>query len=57
MLPVGVGLFGLGLLAVIAAFALALAGSTGAAWLWAVAMLLPVGLLLAVVSLVRTPRR
>ncbi|OLR89871.1 hypothetical protein [Actinokineospora bangkokensis] len=48
----GLVLFAVGLLAVVAIFVLAALGGQ-APWLWAVSMLLPLGLVVAVVDTVR----
>lgn len=53
MVSIAVALFALGLLAVIAIFVLAATG-VHAPWLWAVTMLAPVGLVLALVDAVRS---
>ncbi|MDQ3576695.1 MAG: hypothetical protein M3443_03650 [Actinomycetota bacterium] len=52
MLPVALVLFAVGLLAVVAIFVLSAVGQQ-ASWLWAVSMLLPVGLILGLIGIVR----
>ncbi|RZS41011.1 hypothetical protein EV193_103329 [Herbihabitans rhizosphaerae] len=58
LLPIAVGLFSVGLVAVITVFSLFAGGRTDVpVWLSAAAMLVPVGLALAVLSVVRRPNR
>jgi phosphatidylglycerophosphate synthase len=54
LMPAAITLFGVGLLAIIAVFGLYAAGERNlTVWLYIAAMLLPVGLALAVFSVVR----
>jgi phosphatidylglycerophosphate synthase len=54
LLPIAIALFGVGLVAIIAVFGLYAAGERNlTVWLYVAAMLLPVGLALAVFSVVR----
>jgi phosphatidylglycerophosphate synthase len=54
LLPIAIALFGVGLVAIVAVFGLYAAGERNlTVWLYVAAMLLPVGLALAVFSVVR----